>query len=98
MNEKKNLSTSLALNLPAYNPGNLLDWIKQQMKVKDDAALARQLKISRPVVDGLRQGRLPLSATLCLAIAQAAGITLEQLREIAGDRRAKFRLASVRCA
>lgn len=78
--------------LPGYNPNRLLDTIMQRLKIKDDNALARRLALSLTVIRRIREGRMPLTGTLSLAIAQVTGFALDEIKALAGDRRAKFRL------
>jgi plasmid maintenance system antidote protein VapI len=78
----------------AYDPDNLLNAILQQMKLRNDAALARTLEVSPPVISKIRQRRLPIGASLLIRMHEVTGKSIRHLRELMGDRREKYRLSS----
>lgn len=49
-------------------PHALLDFLKRESELKNDAALSRALKVSPPVISKIRSGRLRLGAELILRI------------------------------
>jgi plasmid maintenance system antidote protein VapI len=75
-----------------YNPNHLLDTLIQRMGLTNDGALARALKVARPIIHDIRHGRLPVAASLLMWIHEATGISINELRMLMGDRRTKFRL------
>lgn len=75
----------------ALDPGRLLDSLIEKLKLKNDAALARVLEVAPPVISKIRNYRLPVGATLLIAMHEVTGMTIAELRALMGDRRAKFR-------
>lgn len=69
----------------------LLDFLLGKLGVKNDAALARELEVAPPVLSKIRHNRLPVGATLLIAMHELTGMTISQLRAVMGDRRKKFR-------
>lgn len=63
-------------------PHKLLDTLIERMKLKNDAALARQLEFAAPVISKLRNRTLPLGATHVLRIHDATGMAISEIREL----------------
>ena len=83
-------------NMPenaAFNPNHLLDTIMERMHLKNDAALCRLLSVAPPVVSKIRHGRLAVGASLLIRMHEETDISIRELRELMGDRRAKYRLS-----
>lgn len=72
----------MAHTIPA-TPGanNLLDQLLADNKLKNDAALARELGVAPPVVSKLRHGRLAVGPTLILMIHEKFGVAVKSIRE-----------------
>jgi transcriptional regulator with XRE-family HTH domain len=79
----------------AFNPNHLLDTIIERMKLKNDAALSRLLSVAPPLISKIRHGRLPVGASLLIRMHEETNISIRELRELMGDRRAKFRISDV---
>jgi hypothetical protein len=77
-------------HLLQYDPNRLLDYLIEQMKLKNDAALARALAIMPPMISKVRSRRAAISPALLVVMHEASGISLEVLREQMGDRRPSF--------
>jgi hypothetical protein len=77
----------------AYNPNRLLDALIERMGLKNDGALSRKLKVATSVISNIRDGRMPVGASMLMWMHEATGISLCELRALLGDRRAKFRLS-----
>jgi plasmid maintenance system antidote protein VapI len=73
------------------NPGALLDELIKRLNLKNDAALAKVLEVAPPVISKLRNGRLPVGATILITMHEVTGMTVAKLRSLMGDRRVKFR-------
>jgi hypothetical protein len=73
-----------------YDPNRLLDFLIEHMKLKNDAALARALAIMPPMISKVRSRRAAISPALLVVMHEASGISLEELREQMGDKRATF--------
>lgn len=83
----------------SYNPNRLLDTLSARLGAESDRMLSRMLRLSLPLIDGIRAGRVALRASLLSAMAERAGTSIDGLRRIPGDRRSKARMScSVRAA
>ena len=69
---------------------NLLDALITKMKLKNDAALARRLRVAPPVMSKLRHGRLSLGAVLLLRMHEETGLPIAHLRALAGHHAKHF--------
>lgn len=63
---------------------DLLDKIRQQLALKNDAALACELKISACNLSKVRNGKMPVGASILVRIHDATGLSLNQIRELMG--------------
>jgi len=71
----------MARILEDYMPEHdLLDILKDELEVKTDAALAKELKISLPVISKIRHKRLKIGALHILRIYDATGWSIEKIR------------------
>ena len=80
--------------LPTYDPGRLLDALISLLKLKNDAALSRTLKIAPPVLSKIRHRRLPVGASMLIRMYEVSNLPIGELRALMGDRRKKFRIGS----
>jgi transcriptional regulator with XRE-family HTH domain len=76
-----------------YTPDRLLDAIRSHLQLNSDGALAKRLKITRDLIKDIRHGHVPIGASMLMWMHEATGISIEELRRLMGDRRAKFRLS-----
>jgi hypothetical protein len=79
-----------------YNPNQLLNIVRANLRVKNDAALSRRLEVGPPVISKVRHGRLPVGAALLIRIHEVTGLGIDELRGMLGDRRAKYRIGDPR--
>jgi len=79
----------------SYDQNHLLDTIIERMKLKNDAALSRLLFVASPVISKIRHGRLPVGASMLIRMHEETDISIEELRALMGDRRAKLRMSNV---
>jgi hypothetical protein len=75
-----------------YNPNRLFDALIKRMGLENDGALSRKLRVATQVISNIRHGRLPVGASMLIWINEATGISICELRELMGDRRATCRL------
>lgn len=68
----------------AGNINRFIDYLISEFGLKNDAALARTLKVAPPVVSKLRTGKLSLGATLILFIHEELGVSVSDIRAISG--------------
>ncbi len=74
-----------------YDPNRLLDSVRDKMKLKNDAALSRALEVAPPVISKIRHRRLPVGASLLIRMHEVSDLSIRELRDLMGDRRAKYR-------
>lgn len=65
-----------------YVPNTLLDELVRRMNLKNDAALARVLEITPPLVSKLRHLRLPIGASVILRIHDVTGMPIKEIRAL----------------
>lgn len=56
-----------------------LDFVSHSLKLKNDAALARLLGVTAPVVSKIRHGRLPVGPSIVIKAHAATGISVADL-------------------
>lgn len=78
-----------------YNPDRLLDVLRENLRLKNDAALARMLEVAPPVISKIRHRRLPVGGALLIRMHEVTGLNIIDLRYLMGDRRSKFRISDV---
>lgn len=64
---------------------NLLNYLITRFALKNDAALAKTLAVSRPTICKLRYGHSSLSAGILILMHEQFDISVRELRFIAGD-------------
>lgn len=64
---------------------NLLQHLAQKLKLKNDAAIARALGTSQPIISKVRNSRSVLSSMLLMRILDVLSITTAELRELLGE-------------
>jgi hypothetical protein len=68
----------------SYNPNGLLDAVATALKAKNDAALARSLKVQPPVLSKIRHHKLPVGPSFILKCHEIAGIPVATIRGFVG--------------
>lgn len=76
-----------------YNPAKLLDALMTRLHFKNDAALCRALEIAPPLISKIRHRRVPIGGPMLIRMHEISGLSIEELRDYMGDRRAKFRIS-----
>lgn len=77
----------------SYDPDRLLEALIERMKLKNDAALSRALAVSPPVISKIRHRRLPVTGSLLIRMHEVTELSIQELRQLMGDRRNKFRIS-----
>ncbi len=72
------------LEIPTYDPANLLNAIKQKYELKNDAALSSHLAVSAPVISKVRRRHLPVSDALLIRIHDVTEMPIKELRRLMG--------------
>lgn len=88
---KKNMNELNAAE-KQYNPNNLIDAVTAKLELKNDAAVARALKVETPIIENVRNKRLPLGGYLLMRLREVTGMSVTDLQDLMGDRRRKFRM------
>lgn len=75
-----------------YDPNKLIDAVTAKLELKNDAAVARALKVETPIIEKVRSKRLPLGGYLLMRLREITGLSITELQDLMGDRRRKFRM------
>lgn len=78
-----------------YDPSRLLDVLRENLRLKNDAALSRMLEVAPPVISKIRHRRLPVGGAILIRMHEVTGLKITDLRYLLGDRRGKFRISDV---
>jgi len=70
-----------------YDPNTLLDTVRDNLGLKNDAALARALDVAPPVISKVRHLTLTIGASLLIRLHEISGISIRDLRYLMGDKR-----------
>lgn len=73
-----------------YDPNVLMDALIERLKLKNDAALARELEVAPPVISKIRHRTLRVGATMLIRMHEASQLTISELRNLMGEHHAKF--------
>jgi plasmid maintenance system antidote protein VapI len=65
----------------------LLDFLKKEYKLKNDAALAKALGIKPPTVSKIRANRNIVSAEMKIIIHKKTGMSIEDIEGFLGEER-----------
>ncbi len=63
---------------------DLLDLVIDKLNLKNDAALATELDLSKPAISKMRNGKLPVGPSTLVRMHEATGMTIGELRENMG--------------
>jgi len=58
----------------------LLDHIITANNLKNDAALAKALKVAPPVISKVRHGKLPLGAAMIIYLHEFSGLSVKEIK------------------
>lgn len=76
----------------SFDPNRLFDALLRTLNLEGDEALAQILGLSPDLLFGIRRGRVTPGAALLIRINEKCGISVRELRQMMGDRRAQYRL------
>lgn len=82
----------------SYDPNRLLDRLCVWTGTNSDLALARLLHLSPQVIRAIREGKMPIRASILIPMAECVGKSIDELRAVLGDRRRKARMPSLASA
>ncbi len=90
------MKTSRSKSTDGYDPGRLFDALEGKLRLRSDAALARELEVPTPLVRLMRSRDIPVTPELLIRAEEVSGWSGRLLRDMMGDRRRKFRFEEVR--
>lgn len=62
--------------------GKLFDTLMEENNLKNDARLAKFLDLPPPVVSKIRNGRMPIGATLIIAVHEITGMQISEIKHL----------------
>ena len=62
----------------------ILDKIKDMLRLKNDAAIARTLEVAPPVISKLRYGILPFGSNYIIRTHELTGLPISEIKALAG--------------
>lgn len=69
---------------PGYQPGRLLDALREKFGVRSDRALAHKIDVEPANVSRIRNRKIGISADMWILLSEATGLAIGTLREMAG--------------
>jgi hypothetical protein len=73
-----------------YDPNHLVDHLRDLLRLDNDVALAHRLRVRPPTLSKVRRQRVAVSPALLIAMHEATGMAIAELRRLMGDRRPYF--------
>lgn len=67
-----------------YDPIGLIDFLVDELNLKNDAALCRYLGVNPPIISKIRTQVLPITGDTLIRMQDLTGIPIDTLREVAG--------------
>lgn len=64
------------------DPNPLLDLVKKELLLKNDAALCRTLQCAPPIISKIRNRKLPISSWLLISMHEETGISIRDLKNL----------------
>ncbi len=74
-------------NETKYDPNTLIDFVINNLQLKNDAALADRLGVAPPVISKVRFFKIALGPSLLVRMHEETNITVKELRALMGDDR-----------
>jgi len=75
-----------------YDPGLLLNTLLEKLHLKEDAELAKKLRMDKALLEKIRNRQLQISGSMLMLMQEATGIAVTELRQILNDRRTTSRM------
>lgn len=72
------------LENPDYSPEDLLSSLEERFNLKNDAHLARALRVAPPYISKIRNRHLPVSDAFLIRLHDATGLPINELRSMMG--------------
>jgi hypothetical protein len=77
-------------DLDSYDPNRLLDTLLKSTGAKNDFQLSRALEMPPSSISKIRNRRMTVSGQTLIAMHEASGLSIRELRALMGDTRASF--------
>lgn len=74
----------IARQVLAARQSELLDDLMKESGIKNDAHLSRLVEMSPPVISKLRNGWLPIGATILIALNEVTGRSIRDMKQALG--------------
>jgi hypothetical protein len=87
------MRTSSLSDLASYDPGRLIDTLLEHIGAKNDFQLSQALDMSPSCISKIRNGHMAVSAQALIAMHEASGLSIRELRDLMGDQRKFFKPA-----
>jgi len=71
--------------ISSYTPDVLLDYVLSHLKLKNYTALAHRLRFTYAYISRIRNGKVPVTASLLISIQEETGLSIRELRLLCGD-------------
>ncbi len=81
------------LNHHQYDPAKLLNFLRQLLKLRNDAELSKSLNMSQALIALIRTGHRPVTGAILIVMHEVSQLTIAELRVLMGDRRRSCRMA-----
>lgn len=81
------------VNNVRYDPNRLFDELTVRLRLHSDRELSQKLHISYKLLAKIRNGDLSISPSMLLWISECAQTSIDELRGILGDKRARARMS-----
>lgn len=79
-----------------FDPNNLIDTVINKLDLKNDEGIARLLKVATPIIDHVRNRRLPVGGYMLIRLGEVTGMSVCDLKALMGDRRTRCRMPGAR--
>jgi hypothetical protein len=76
-----------------YDPNRLIDALKSILNLDSDLALSQRLDLPAPVISQIRHRGHPVGPSILIRMHDVTKLSVQELRDIMGDRRHKTRTA-----
>jgi hypothetical protein len=75
-----------------YDPNPMIDSVMNKLQLKNDAAVARTLKVAPPIIAKVRNRNLPVGGYLLMRLGEVTGMSVRDIQALMGDRRVRCRM------
>lgn len=73
-----------------YTPDNLLNFLREELRVTSDIELCKCLNVSPPIISKYRNKVIMINVNFLLRAHEKTGVPIKKLRELMGDTKESF--------